>query len=170
MTQSLLPVLDLNTLQSHYEIIKLDKDTVNLTSVQLSDAIIQTLLSGSVNPLEFAVKRKLVVDAFEMVMKHPDIKSLMIEEIEKFGKQGASALGAKVSIFNRAQYQYDQDPTWRSLKEGMKPFEEAIKAQEEKIKICCKTGNSLMDDDGIVVATCVPAPKTDSIAVSFSKR
>lgn len=165
-----LPVLDLNTLESNEECIKLEKDVINLSSVGIADQIIETLLSGSVNPLEFAVKRKLVVDAFEMVMKHPDIKSLMIDEIEKFGKQGASALGAKVYITTRASYEYDKDPTWVHIKQSMKPFEEALKAQEDRIKTCSKNGASLYDDNGIMIASVVPAPKSESVAVSFSKK
>jgi hypothetical protein len=128
------------------------------------------LLAGYVNPLEFAVKRKLVTDALEMVMKHPKVKSLMIDEIEKFGKQEASALGAKVYITSRASYEYDKDSTWMHIKTNMKPFEDALKTQEEKIKSCCKRGGSLFDDSGIMIASAVPSPKTDSVAVSFSKK
>ena len=170
MNTTLLPVLDLNTLDSHEDCIKSEKDIVNLSSVGIADHIIETLLSGSVNPLEFAVKRKLVVDAFEMVMKHPDIKSLMVDEIEKLGKQGASALGAKVYITSRPTYQYEKDSTWLHIKTNMKPFEEALTAQQEKIKACVKNGASLFDDGGIMVASIVPAPETRSVAVSFTKK
>lgn len=170
MDLTLLPVLDLNTLESNEENIKHEEDIINLSSVNMADQMIGVLLSGFVNPLEFAVKRKLVVDAFELAMKHPKVKSLMIEEVEKFGKQGASALGAKVSIFSRSKYNYIEDSAWRTLKEGIKPFEKAIKDQEEKIKLACKQGCSLVNEDGIIVASCVSAPKSDSIAVSFSKR
>lgn len=165
-----LPVLDLNTLESNEECIKLEKDIVNLSSVQIADQIIATLLSGSVNPLEFAVKRKLVIDAFELVMKHHDIKSLLINEIEKYGKQGASALGAKVYITTRASYEYDKDPTWMHIKTNIKPFEDALKSQEERIKAACKNGGSIMDENGIIIACAVPSPKSESIAVSFSKK
>lgn len=170
MDLALLPVLDLNTISSNEESIKNNDDLINLSSVEIADQIIGSLLSGYTNSLEFAVKRKLIVDAFELVMKHPQVKSLMMDEVQKFGKQGASALGANVSIFSRVQYKYDQDPTWRSLKEAIKPFEETIKAQEEKIKACCKIGHSITNDEDIVIATCVPAPRTESIAVSFSKK
>ena len=166
----LLPILDLNTLESNQECIKLEKDIVNLSSVSIADHIIGTLLAGYVNPLEFAVKRKLVTDAFEMVMKHPKVKSLMMDEIEKFGKQGASALGAKVYITSHASYEYDKDPTWLHIKTSIKPFEEALKTQEEKIKVASKNGASLVDEGNIIVAQAVPAPKTDSVAVSFSKK
>ena len=170
MNDNLLPVLNLNTLDSKEESIKLEKETVNLTSVDIADNIIGALLSGTVNPLEFAVKRKLIVDAFEMVMKHKDVKDLMITEVQKFGKQGASALGAKVYITSRAQYEYDKDSTWLHIKNNMEPFEKALTEQQEKIKACCKNGASLFDDDGIMIASCVPAPKSDSIAVSFSRK
>ena len=164
-----LPILNLNTLDSQDESVKMDKDTVNLTSVTIATEMIDAILFGFVNPLEFAVKRKLVVDALDMVMKHPRVKSYMIDEIDKFGKQGASALGAKISIRTMATYKYDQDSTWRFLKQNMEPFEKALKDQEEKIKLACKGGHDIKDEHDNVIASCVSAPKTDSISVSFNK-
>lgn len=166
----LLPILNLNTLESKEECIKLEKDTVNFTSVDIADKIIEALLSGFINPLEFAVKRKLVTDALDMAMKNPHVKSMMMEEIEKYGKDGASAMGARIYIFSKPLYQYEKDPTWKSMKDALAPFENSLKEQEKKIQSACKNNCSLMGDGGELIASIVPAPCTQSVAVSFSKK
>lgn len=164
------PVLDLNTLNPGEGVIKMDKDTFNLTSTEIATKIISAISEGFINPLEFAVKRKLVVDALEMVMKNPAVKKLALEEVEAYGKEGCSKLGAKITVTSRATYQYSQDPKWAEIKAQMKPLEDALKAQEEKIKAACKNNASLVSEDGELIASIVPAPATESIAVSFSKR
>lgn len=164
------PVLDMNTLNPGEGVIKMDKDTFNLTSTEIATRIITSINEGFINPLEFAVKRKLIVDALEMVMKDPSVKQLALKEVEDFGKEGCTKLGAKISITSRATYQYSHDPKWAELKAQMKPLEEQLKAQEEKIKAACKNNASLVSDDGEIIASIVPAPATESIVVSFSKR
>jgi hypothetical protein len=166
-----LPVLDLNALKPDDGIIKLDKDTLNVRSSDIALNIITSINDGLINPLEFAVKKKLVVDALDMVMKDPGVKKLAITEVESYGKESCSKLGAKITISSRPAYKYDQDPTWKAIKNEMQPFEEKLKAQEEKIKAACKNGASLTDTiTGEIIASVVPAPATESISVSFSKK
>lgn len=167
---AVLPVLDLNTLNPDEGTIKLDKDTINLRSSDIAMQIVCAITDGLINPLDFAVKKKLVVDALEMAMKNPHVKTMLLEEMEKYGKEAVTRLGAKLSISSRATYQYDADPTWKSIKDEMKPLEEKLKAQEEKIKTACKNNCSLVDEHGELIASIVPHPKTESIAVSFSKK
>lgn len=167
----MLPVINLNALNSGEELLKFDDENVNIASVQLADAIIEPLLSGNENVLEFAVKRRLIVDALNIVMKHEEVKSAMFDEIAKYGKQGCSAMGAKISIFSKPNYQYDKDAGWVKIKEELKPIEEKLKAQQLRIQACIKNGYSLTDETtGELIATAVPAPRTESVAVSFSKR
>ena len=165
-----LPILDLNTLNPEEGTIKLDKDTLNLKSTDIALQIITAITDGLINPLEFAVKKKLVVDALEMVMKDPSVRRLAIEEVEANGKAGCTKLGAKISVTSRSTYQYDKDSKWAEIKAEMKPLEEKLKAQEEKIKVACKNNASLVSDEGEIIASIVPAPATESISVSFSKR
>lgn len=165
-----LPILDLNTLSPDDGIIKLDKDILNLRSTDIAMQIINAINEGFINPLEFAVKKKLVVDALDMVMKDASVKRLALEEVQTHGKEGCTKLGAKITVTGRATYQYDKDPKWAEIKAEMKPLEEKLKAQEEKIKAACKNNASLVSADGEIIASIVPAPTTESIAVSFAKK
>jgi hypothetical protein len=165
-----LPVLDMNTLSPDEGIIKLDKDTLNLRSTDIAMQIIASITDGFINPLEFAVKKKLVVDALEMVMKDPAVKRLALEEVQAHGKEGCTKLGAKITTSSRSTYQYDKDPKWSEIKAELKPLEEKLKAQEEKIKAACKNNASLVSEEGEIIASIVPAPATESISVSFSKK
>ena len=151
-----MPVIDINTLVPS-----------PITSEQLAEKIISNILEGNINPLHFAVKKKCIEDALERVMKDASVKDLMIDEINKYGRDGATALGATLTTRNLPKYDYSKDPTWKLYKDTMKPFEDRLKAQEERIKIACKTNSSLVSEDGEVIATVVPAPATTSIAVSF---
>lgn len=165
-----LPILDLNTLNPDEGTIKLDKDTLNLKSSDIALQIITAINDGFINPLEFAVKKKLVVDALEMVMKDPSVKRLAIEEVQANGKAGCTKLGAKITVTGRTTYQYDKDPRWAEIKAEMKPLEEKLKEQEERIKAACKNNASLVSEEGEIIASIVPAPATESIAISFAKK
>lgn len=165
-----LPILDLNTLNPDEGTVKLDKDTLNIKSSDIALQIINAINEGFINPLEFAVKKKLVIDALEMVMKDPSVKRLAIEEVQANGKDGCTKLGAKITVTGRATYQYDKDPKWAEIKAEMKPLEQKLKDQEEKIKAACKNNASLVSDDGEIIASIVPAPSTESISISFAKK
>ncbi len=170
-TVTKFPVLDMNTIQPDAGIVKFDKDTINIRSVDIAEGIANAIKDGVIDPLEFAVKRKLIIDAFDLVMKDRDVKNICIGEVEKFGKQGAKKLGATITITGRATYDYSKDPTWVKLNNQAQPFIEAMKAQEEKIKTACKNNASLVDGEtGELIASIVPHPKSESIAVSFSKK
>lgn len=170
-----LPVIDLNSLVPSGEIVKIqvseDKtDTLSVTSVDIANQIIEGIKEGRINPLDFAVKKKLVADAMDFAMKDPEVRRIMIEKVEKYGKQGATALGAKVSLTSRRSYTYSADPTWAAINNGMEKQKESLKEQENKIKAACLNGGSIMDEDGVIIASIVPAPETTSIAVSFAKK
>ena len=170
-TTAKMPVLDLNTIQPSAEVMKLEKDTFNLRSADIAKSFIELILDGVIDPLEFAVKKKLVTDALDLVMNDPQVKKLAVEEVEKYGKEGASRLGAKVTVISRASYEYAKDPRWLELTRQAEPYVARVKEQEEKIKAACKNNASLIDNEsGEMIASIVPHPKTDSIAVSFNPK
>jgi len=140
------------------------------TSEQLANYMIENLLEGNVKPLEFAVKRKCIEQAFDLVMNNPGVKNMVIEEINKYGKEGATALGAKLSLTNRPTYEYKADEKWSEIKERMAPLEAELKKQEELIKQACKSNVSLISEEGELLARPVPAPSTTSIVVSFKNK
>jgi hypothetical protein len=171
-----LPVIDMNKLAPSDQNMSIqvseDKnELINYTSVDIANGIINSILDGKVNALDFAVRKKLLIDSLEMAAKNPDVKKMCISEVEKYGKGGAVLLGAKVTITGRRQYQYSEDPTWKSLKKSIAKTEEQIKEQEKKIQAAVKNNCSMVDSDtGELIASVVPAPESTSIAVSFSKK
>ena len=144
-------------------------DTV-IKSQELANAFINTLKAGHVDPIDFAVKRKLILDAFDAVYDDPEVKGIITDAVAKYGKQKAVAHGAEVSIRSVGKYDYKADPTWRNIKERMMPVERELKEQEEKIKTATQMGASIIDQaTGQVLAEPVPCPKTDSIVVKLKK-
>lgn len=171
-----LPVIDMNSLKpSDYtesiQVSEEKKELVNVTSLDLSRQIINAITSGHIDPLEFAVKKKVIIDGLELAMKNEAVKSLICDEVEKSGKEGATRLGAKISLRGTKRYQYAADPTWNALSESIKPVQEKMKEQEKRVQAACKNNCSLIDSDtGEIIASIVPAPETTSITVSFSKK
>jgi hypothetical protein len=141
------------------------------TSEQIANGIIEAVKEGQINPIELAVKKKCIVDAFELAFKDDEIKKMVVSEVERYGKEGATMYGATIKVTSTGKYEYSKDQKWASIKAGMKEMEEALKAQEERIKAACKNNASLIDNEtGEVIASVVPCPKTDTVAVSFKPK
>lgn len=168
------PVFDMNTMSSKEDIIYIGdgekKEIINITSADYASRIIEAIKEGHIDPLEFMVKKKLITDALEMAAKNEEVKQLTMTEIEKEGK-GCSKLGAKISITSRPRYDYKQDAKWQEIENEIFPLRERQKDQEKKIQAATKNNCSLVDhESGEIIASVVPAPASDSITVSFSKR
>lgn len=93
-TENQLPVIHLETLQPSVT-----------TSNDLACAIVESVLSGFVNPLDLPVKKKCIEQALEAALKNPGVQSCIIEEIQKHGKF-ANHLGAKLEVIE-AGVSYD---------------------------------------------------------------
>jgi hypothetical protein len=171
-----LPVIDMNELNpsefsQQIQLSDEKMEIVNGASLDIANKIIRSILDGHVKPLDFIVRKKLLVDTLDIVSKNPQIKSMCVDEIERGGKSGVSVLGAKLSVTNRKAYQYNQDKKWSSLKESIAPVVEQIKEQEKKVQAAVKNNCDLVDSDtGELIASVVPAPETTSISVSFKKK
>lgn len=140
------------------------------TSEQIANSIIEAVKEGRIDPIEFAVKKKCIVDAFDLAFKNEEIKKMVVGAVEQYGKEGANVFGATVKVTSTGKYDYAKDSKWAQIKEGMKEMEDALKAQEDKIKTACRNNASLVDNDsGEIIASIVPCPKTDTVAVSFKK-
>lgn len=172
-----LPIIDLNTLFPQQETMSMKlgekPENIDLTSIHIADQIIESLLAGIVDPLSFAVQRRILVDALEVAMKDKRVKDLMVAEINKYGKgETATRLGATITLTPRTTYDYAQDPTWKQLsEEQLKPVKERMKAQEDLIKNASKGKGQIVDQDsGEVLAVGVPSTTTESVTVSLKKK
>lgn len=141
------------------------------TSEQIANGIIQAVKEGQITPLELAVKKKCLVDALDMALKDKDVMKACIEEVEQYGKDGAKIFGATVKVTSTVKYDYSKDPKWQELNNSIAPVLAEIKEQEERIKVACKQQASLTDTEtGEIIASIVPAPRTETVAVSFKKK
>ena len=156
-------------LSENLPIIAINEVDTIAKSQDIANQIITALKSGNINPIEFAVKRKLVVDALDEAFKDPDVKQILVNEIQGYGKEKPRKYGAEVTVRSTGKYDYSKDPVWAALKFNMAPLEAELKAQEELIKTATKTGGSIINEDGVVLAQPVPCPSTDSIVVTFKK-
>jgi len=159
--------------QLHYIVPPIDLALMQpsvATSEQIASGIIEAIKEGRISPLEFAVKKKCIEQALEMAFKNEEVRDLTITEVEKYGKEGATCMGASVKITNTRKYEYKSDPTWLALNDAIKDTLTEIKAQEERVKIACKNNCSLMSEDGVMIASIVPSPETTAIAVSFKAK
>jgi hypothetical protein len=130
----------------------------------------QAILEGVMDPLEFMVKKKAIEETLELVAKDKEVKDLILAEIAKYRAEGgATKLGASLSVSTRPTYDYTADPSWVEMKAQMKPLEDLLKAQEERIKTATRNGAALITADGEVLAAPVPVSGTESIIVKMPK-
>lgn len=157
--ESELPVINFNTLEPSEAVAE-----------DLAAAWKDRLLAGNVDPLEFVAKKKCIELALEMLMKDKAVNNLMQDEISKHGKGGANVLGANITLRNMPKYIYGADAKWTEIKTRMAPIEQELKTQEELIKQSTKANASIVNEDGEVLASPVPAPASTSVCVSFKKK
>lgn len=174
-----LPVIDLNSLKPEQQTTQMQFDssieTVDLTSMLIADKLVNAILAGTLDPLVFMVKKKLLEDALIIAAKNPDVKQMAANEVSKYGKEGAKLLGATITAGSRKKYNYAEDPVWASLEEQARPITDLMKAQEKLVQAAVKQGKSFEEVDketGEVkmLAKCVAAPATDYVAVTFKKK
>lgn len=138
------------------------------TSKQIAGELIHAVRNGHIDAVDFAIKKKCIEEALSLAFD--ELKTLLVEEVEKHGKAGAVKYGATVTVKSTAKYDYSHDATWAAIKHKMAPLEAELKAQEERIKMAVKTNKGLVDmDSGEVIATVVPCPRTETVAVTFTK-
>lgn len=130
----------------------------------------QAILEGVMDPLEFMVKKKAIEETLELVAKDKEVKDLVLSEIAKYKAEGgATKLGAVLSVTNRPTYDYAQDASWAAIKAEMAPYEQRLKAQEERVKTATKNGAALITEDGEVLAAPVQSSTTESVTVKMPK-
>lgn len=141
------------------------------TSEQIAHGIIEAVKEGRISPIELAVKKKCIEQAFELVYKDEETKKLIISEVDKYGKEGATLYGATVKVTSTGKYEYAKDKKWAELTESIAETMVKIKAQEELVKMATKAGKAFVDEEsGEITASPVPCPKTETVAVSFKKK
>ena len=152
--------------------IKTMKELININEViptkanivpvakSLSDAV----KDGNMNPLEFAVKIKFIQECLTAAYKE-----CTEEIIKEIGKE-TTYMGAKLEVAETGtKYDYSGDSTWCEISDQIKPLNDLLKAQEERIKMATKAGAIMCSDDGVVIAEPVIKTSTTSPKITLGK-
>ena len=103
----------------------------------------EAILSGEVDPVEWAVKLKAIEKALELIKANT--KELVVEEAQKYGKS-FNQHGAKIVVCEQGtRYDFSGDPIWIRLNESLKAREAHLKALKNGLKeIDTETGEEFM--------------------------
>ena len=148
------------------EIININEIVPTKSNIELvATSLTSNVIDGNINPLEFLVKCKFLEEVLKDAQKK--VKNIALDKIDK----SDSILGAKIEVAETGtKYYYANDTIWSEIKEQLKPLEEKLKQQEERIKIATKIGHSLINEDsGEILAQPVLKESTKSLKITLGK-
>ena len=139
----------------------------------LAAEIMQPLINGEIDPIEFIVKIKGLINAFSEVDKNKDVKDLVIREIEKNGKF-SSWNEATVTVKEtgvKFDYTSCNDPVYCQLLSEKALIDQKIKEREAFLKNI-PDGTTIVDEaTGEVYRVIKPVRMaTESFSISFKKQ
>jgi len=79
------------------------------------------------NPLTIDVKLKILEDTIKKIRTDVRVKNLLIEEIEKYGKEGVNVNGADIKLSQRKTIDFSNDNECVRLKAELKARETLLK-------------------------------------------
>lgn len=129
---------------------------------------------GVVNPIEAFVKMKSMQETINSFMKDETVKSLVIEECDKYGKgETPQYLGASAQVKETA-VKYDftgcNDDVILNLYEKKRILDEKIKERETYLKAIRQPKTEIDEETGNVYTVYPPArSSTTTIAITFKK-
>lgn len=156
-TEQQLPVIDLNDLQP---------DMAHSGAIAVK--IIEAIVEGRINPLDFAVKKKCIEEALEEAYSNNMVRDAMVEEAQKHGGK-TSHMGAKVEVAEVGiKYHFDNcsDPKLRELELKHAELADQVKQRKEWLKKVDTKGEKIVVDDEVVEI--YPPFKTSSTSIKVS--
>lgn len=121
----------------NYEILAVDTlDVMPSTNEQVqkfTSLIKEEILSGRYDFKKFLQQKNFIEKSLAAISDDPQIKSLMIDEIEKYGKDGVGYNDLKFTVESRRNYDYSQtnDSTFLELEAKKKEIEAELKARQK---------------------------------------
>jgi hypothetical protein len=152
-----LPLIDMNELKPSLA-----------TSNELACKIVDAVLSGYLNPLDFLVKKKCIEEALEAAYNNVGVKNCMIEEAQKYNGKGTH-LGAKFEVIEAGvKYHFDKtgDPELTRLEAEAGELADKVKQRKEFLKHVKGEGETVLIDDEVI--TVYPPHKTSTTTVKIS--
>lgn len=128
------------------ELIKIETDVMPIKSniSKYSDKITALVKDGNLSAIEASVKLKFIAECIDKALS--EIKEDTLKELGNV--KDYTIYGAKIEVAETGvKYDYKQDDKWRELQEKIKPLQDSIKIQEDRIKQATKLGASLVNED-----------------------
>lgn len=143
------------------ELINLSQITPTKSNIEIvANNIINPVLNGEMNKVEFVVKSKFISEVLAKCAKSINLEL----------QQHESYMGAKVEPTETGvKYHYNQCEEWNNLQEQIKPLLEKQKAIEEQIKMATKIGKSFVDESTGETISPVTKESTSSYKITLGK-
>lgn len=94
---------------------------------------VESILSGKRNPLDIAIKLKVMEDIVKSLRANKDVKDFIMDEAQKHGKSFAFD-GAVISIVETGRYDYSLDKQWSEMNNELNLKKEILKIRENTLK------------------------------------
>lgn len=150
------------------QLIHIEEIIPSKSNIQaVANALTANVEAGSISAAEFAVKVKFLQEVLKKALI--DTNDALCREVGE--AKDFTCLGAKIEPAETGtKYDYSADPVWAQINEELKPIQDKLKAQEERIKIATKIGHSLIDaESGEILAQPVTKTSTSSVKITLSK-
>lgn len=127
----------------------------------LSERIAAIVTEGVADPLETIAKLEAIKGVCEESRKK--LESFVRSEIEKYGKEPATKLGAKFELSETGvKYDYSNDAVWKGLVAQLVPIQEKIKEREKFLKTVTKAFAQTDTETGETIEVFPPTKTSNS--------
>jgi hypothetical protein len=127
------------------------------------------ILNGIFDARELLFRKKIIQDTLDQIFDDPQIKSHMLDEIGKYGKEGAAWGDAKITVESRKSYSYDNcgDTELAILSAESERATKGLKERQKFLQTLPKPVANPETGEMIYPAACT---QTDFFKVSFTKK
>jgi hypothetical protein len=129
----------------------LDFNNINKAALaKVSGAVVDKVMSGDEDPLKTYIKAKAISEVANGIIS--DLKSVAVDEAEKYGSDEAKMLGCEFMVKNGAtSYSYEHDEEWNKINDKIKELTATRKAREKKMVDATKYAELIDDATGEVI-------------------
>lgn len=141
---------------------------------ELVDIMKKGLADGETNPIEAVVKAKSMYEVLSSFLKDDDVKELVVNECEKYGKgETPSFAGAKVQVKETGvKWDYTDcgDPVYDSLSIQMEELKQRMKQRESYLKTITERKTEIDEATGEIYTILPPVrTATTSYSITYNK-
>lgn len=108
---------------------------VSKTDVEFTiQSCIDDILSGKKNPLDIAIKLKVMEDIVKAIRANQDFKDFVMDTAEKTGSKSFDFNEAKITIAEISKYDFSGDAQWSQMNNDLELKKNILKIRENTLK------------------------------------